>query len=358
MGDQKANHGCKEKYIKDLKPDLALVARDSVTKVVYTKLFDWLVRNINKNLKRDSKNDQNLIGVLDIYGFEHFAVNSFEQFCINYANEKLQQEFNAHVFRLEQERYIKEAIRWEKIEFTDNQGCIELIEGRMRSMALLDEDSRLPGGTDATFIGKIVTTVLSDPSKFQFGKTKVFLKSGQIAFFENRRKDRINYLILLAQKNIKKFIQRNRYLRIKESAVVLQSAVRGHLAYKHYMEMRAQTAAVKLQTAIRGYLCRKRYHAQVRSRSAALTIQRCWRGYIARKTCAIARDRVVLIQSCVRKLLARKVFKMLKLQAKDLNKAKEKTFGLESKVLSLSKALQEKAFEAKQLNENAMLSNP
>ncbi|KAJ3232825.1 Myosin type-2 heavy chain 1, partial [Chytriomyces hyalinus] len=86
----------KEKYIKDLKPDLALVARDSVTKVVYTKLFDWLVRNINKSLKRDSTNDQNFIGVLDIYGFEHFAVNSFEQFCINYANEKLQQEFNAH----------------------------------------------------------------------------------------------------------------------------------------------------------------------------------------------------------------------------------------------------------------------
>ncbi|KAJ3379586.1 Myosin type-2 heavy chain 1, partial [Chytriomyces hyalinus] len=167
---------------------------------------------------------------------------------------------------------------------------------------------------------KIVTTVLSDPSKFQFGKTKVFVKSGQIAFVENRRNDRISYLTLLVQKNIKKFIQQNRYLRIKESDVVLQSAVRGHLAYKHYMEMRAETAAVKLQTAIQGYLCRKRYHAQVRSRSAALIIQRCWRGHIARKTCAIARDRVVLIQSCARKLLARKVFKTLKLQAKDLNK--------------------------------------
>ncbi|KAJ3399209.1 Myosin type-2 heavy chain 1, partial [Chytriomyces hyalinus] len=165
----------KEKYIKDLKPELALVARDSVTKVVYTKLFDWLVRNINKSLKRDSTNDQNFIGVLDIYGFEHFAINSFEQFCINYANEKLQQEFNAHVFRLEQEGYIKEAIRWEMIEFTDNQGCIELIEGRMGIMALLDEDSRLPAGTDATFIGKLMKTfdLPSQPffAKPRFGTT-------------------------------------------------------------------------------------------------------------------------------------------------------------------------------------------
>ncbi|KAI8609162.1 P-loop containing nucleoside triphosphate hydrolase protein [Chytriomyces sp. MP71] len=145
----------REKYVKDLKVDTALVARDSVTKVVYTKLFDWLVKSINKSLKRDSTNDQKFIGVLDIYGFEHFAVNSFEQFCINYANEKLQQEFNAHVFRLEQEGYIKEAIDWEMIEFSDNQPCIELIEGRLGIMALLDEDSRLPSGSDATFIAKL-----------------------------------------------------------------------------------------------------------------------------------------------------------------------------------------------------------
>ena len=81
-------------------------ARDALAKCIYSNLFDWIVFQINKALKTSHKVNK-FIGVLDIYGFETFETNSFEQFCINYANEKLQQQFNMHVFKLEQEEYVK-----------------------------------------------------------------------------------------------------------------------------------------------------------------------------------------------------------------------------------------------------------
>ena len=80
---------------------------------------------IRDRIKAESK-PQNFIGILDIYGFESFKVNSFEQFCINYANEKLQQQFNQHMFKVEQEEYSKEGINWAYIEFSDNRVCPRL----------------------------------------------------------------------------------------------------------------------------------------------------------------------------------------------------------------------------------------
>ncbi|ORZ15681.1 P-loop containing nucleoside triphosphate hydrolase protein [Absidia repens] len=145
-----------EKIVTNLNPAQATVVKDSVAKYVYSNLFDWLVGVINDSL---SCGDPNMvatfIGVLDIYGFEHFKKNSFEQFCINYANEKLQQQFNQHVFKLEQEEYIREEINWTFIEFSDNQKCIELIEGKLGILSLLDEESRLPAGSDQAFIQKL-----------------------------------------------------------------------------------------------------------------------------------------------------------------------------------------------------------
>jgi len=101
------------------------------------------------------KKSDSFIGVLDIYGFETFKVNSFEQFCINYANEKLQQIFNQHIFKLEQEEYTKEEIDWDFIDFQDNQPCIDLIEHRTGVIALLDEECRIPKGNDINWVGKL-----------------------------------------------------------------------------------------------------------------------------------------------------------------------------------------------------------
>jgi myosin-5 len=134
-----------EEIIKDLTPAQSVAVRDSLAKFIYSILFDWLVGVVNLSLAVGSGGDQsaaivkNFIGVLDIYGFEHFQRNSFEQLCINYANEKLQQEFNQHVFKLEQEEYVREGIEWSYIDFNDNQPCIDLIEGRLGVLDLLDE---------------------------------------------------------------------------------------------------------------------------------------------------------------------------------------------------------------------------
>ena len=93
--------------------------------------------------------------MLDIYGFETFDINSFEQFCINYANEKLQQQFNQHVFKLEQEEYLKEGIEWKMIDFYDNQPCIDLIETKLGILDLLDEECRMPKGSDKSWVEKL-----------------------------------------------------------------------------------------------------------------------------------------------------------------------------------------------------------
>jgi myosin-5 len=160
-----------DKVLSSLTQAQGIVVRDSVAKFVYSSLFDWLVEVINMSLAAEEVLNRvsSFIGVLDIYGFEHFVKNSFEQFCINYANEKLQQEFNQHVFKLEQEEYLREEIDWKFIEFSDNQPCIDLIENKIGILALLDEEARLPAGSDGNFVKKL-------EDHFPGGKNKFFKK--------------------------------------------------------------------------------------------------------------------------------------------------------------------------------------
>ncbi|XP_061603297.1 unconventional myosin-Vb isoform X1 [Phyllopteryx taeniolatus] len=143
-----------ETYVKNMSAKQAANARDALAKHIYARVFDWIVARINVALHTSSK-QHSFIGVLDIYGFETFDVNSFEQFCINYANEKLQQQFNSHVFKLEQEEYVKEQIPWTLIDFHDNQPCIDLIEARLGVLDLLDEECKVPKGTDQNWAQKL-----------------------------------------------------------------------------------------------------------------------------------------------------------------------------------------------------------
>ncbi|KAJ1963547.1 Myosin type-2 heavy chain 1, partial [Dipsacomyces acuminosporus] len=172
-----------EKIVSNLTKLQAQVVRDSVAKFIYAHLFDWIVFTINASLSGTDKgldgNPASFIGVLDIYGFEHFEHNSFEQFCINYANEKLQQNFNRHVFKLEQEEYQREQLQnWTFVDFQDNQPCIDLIEGKLGVLSLLDEESRLQQGTDLTFAEKLYK---------QFAQAPKPPKDSPSAFFKKPR---------------------------------------------------------------------------------------------------------------------------------------------------------------------------
>ncbi|XP_026221409.1 unconventional myosin-Va-like [Anabas testudineus] len=154
-----------ETYVKSVSRMNAVNGRDALAKHIYAKLFSWIVGSINSALKSGGK-QHSFIGVLDIYGFETFDVNSFEQFCINYANEKLQQQFNLHVFKLEQEEYMKEEIPWTLIDFYDNQPCINLIESKLGILDLLDEECKMPKGSDDTWAQKLYNTLLKQNAHF------------------------------------------------------------------------------------------------------------------------------------------------------------------------------------------------
>eukprot|EP00118_Oscarella_pearsei_P003363 m.14044 g.14044 ORF g.14044 m.14044 type:complete len:1988 (+) comp25432_c0_seq1:98-6061(+) len=130
---------------------------EATAKALYERLFKWLVQKINKSLDRTRREGTSFIGILDIAGFEIFQLNSFEQMCINYTNEKLQQLFNHHMFILEQEEYRIEGIEWTFIDFgLDLQPCIDLIEKHpMGILPLLDEECWFPKATDKSFVEKI-----------------------------------------------------------------------------------------------------------------------------------------------------------------------------------------------------------
>ncbi|XP_059809759.1 myosin-9-like isoform X1 [Hypanus sabinus] len=145
-------------------------AVEALAKATYERLFRWLVMRINKALDRTKRQGASFVGILDIAGFEIFELNSFEQLCINYTNEKLQQLFNHTMFILEQEEYQREGIEWNFIDFgLDLQPCIDLIEKSASPpgiLALLDEECWFPKATDKTFVEKVVQEQGTHP-KFQ-----------------------------------------------------------------------------------------------------------------------------------------------------------------------------------------------
>nr|XP_057905970.1 myosin-9-like isoform X2 [Doryrhamphus excisus] len=151
-------------------------AVEALAKATYERMFRWLVMRINKALDKTKRQGASFIGILDIAGFEIFELNSFEQLCINYTNEKLQQLFNHTMFILEQEEYQREGIEWSFIDFgLDLQPCIDLIEKPASPpgiLALLDEECWFPKATDKSFVEKVLQEQGTHPKFFKPKKLK------------------------------------------------------------------------------------------------------------------------------------------------------------------------------------------
>ncbi|XP_045101361.1 unconventional myosin-Va-like isoform X4 [Portunus trituberculatus] len=553
----------REVFTKPVTLSEATFSRDALAKHIYAKLFDWIVKEINKCFAAPTKPFR-FIGVLDIYGFETFEINSFEQFCINYANEKLQQQFNQHVFKLEQEEYVKEQIEWEFINFYDNQPCIDLIESKLGILDLLDEECRMPKGSDQSWVEKlydkckkwdhfskprlsntsfliahfadkvgyecagfleknrdtvseeqinllkssqislvhalftekaqvaptkvkvlptgpspahsskqmrksvgsqfrdslnllmltlnsttphyvrcikpnddkmaftfdptraiqqlracgvletvrisaagypsrwtyheffcryrvlctsrdivrndmrltcekIIANMITDEDKFKFGRTKIFFRAGQVAYMEKLRADRLSACGIMIQKNVRMYIHRNRFRRMRNSAIVIQKYARGMASRRLAHHMRQTAAAIKIQACVRGWVKRVQYrrlvytitrlqaHARgcwarqkyqhMRRDRAAIVIQKNVRQWLTRRRYLRAMRGFVIVQGLVRCFLARRQLKKLKIEAKSIEHQKKLNKGLENKIISL----QQKLTEMK--NENSFISS-
>ncbi|TXG66005.1 hypothetical protein EZV62_007280 [Acer yangbiense] len=491
-----------EEVIKrSLDPQSALVSRDGLAKTIYSRLFDWLVDKINSSIGQDP-NSKSLIGVLDIYGFESFKTNSFEQFCINFTNEKLQQHFNQHVFKMEQEEYTKEQIDWSYIEFVDNQDVLDLLEKKPGGIiALLDEACMFPKSTHETFSNKLYQTFkahkrfikpklsrtdftiahyagevlyqsdqfldknkdyvvpehqdllsaskcsfvaglfppLPEASKsskfssigsrfkgvleairiscagyptrrpffefinrfgllapellegnnvestlsmssydekvtcqkildkkglkgFQIGKTKVFLRAGQMAELDARRAEVLSNAAKTIQRKIQTHCARKRFIVLREGAICLQSLSRSSLACKLFTCLKREAAAVKIQKHLRKYEARKSYN---KLHLSALVLQTGLRAMAARKQFRFrkqtkasiiiqARFRCYKASSYYKKLLigvikaqtrwrgkiGRKALRKLKMAARETGALKEAKDKLEKRVEELTWRLQ------------------
>ncbi|XP_019705642.1 myosin-6 isoform X2 [Elaeis guineensis] len=474
-----------ESITKSLDPEAAALSRDALAKIVYSRLFDWIVNKINNSIGQDP-NSKSLIGVLDIYGFESFKTNSFEQFCINLTNEKLQQHFNQHVFKMEQEEYTKEEINWSYIEFIDNQDVLDLIEKKPGGIiALLDEACMLPRSTHETFAQKLYQTFknhqrfskpklarsdftirhyagdvtyqtqlfldknkdyvvaehqsllsaskcpfvsglfppLSDDSSksskfssigsrfkqqlhalletlnatephyircvkpnnllkpaifeninvlqqlrcggvleairiscagyptrrtfdefvdrfgilgpevldgscdeitatkrllekvnlkgYQIGKTKVFLRAGQMAELDARRNAVLGRSASKIQRKVRSYLARKSFILFRKAAIQLQAVCRGQIGRHLYENMRRQAASLRIQTYFRMYLARKAYQELS---SASIAIQGGLRGMAARKELHFRRQTraAIIIQSHCRRYLAQLHYSRIK----------------------------------------------
>lgn len=169
-----------EEIKTELTPDRAQDARDALCKTVYGSLFLWVVDQVNQSIKWENDGDvRSSVGVLDIFGFECFAINSFEQLCINYTNEALQQQFNKFIFKLEQAEYEAEKIEWAFISFPDNQDCLDTIQQKKTGvLAMLDDECRLPKGSDRNFAKRLFDEWL--PEKNQVVSTNTRLHASKV----------------------------------------------------------------------------------------------------------------------------------------------------------------------------------
>uniref|UniRef100_A0A8C7U0E5 Myosin VB n=1 Tax=Oncorhynchus mykiss TaxID=8022 RepID=A0A8C7U0E5_ONCMY len=515
-----------ETYVKNMSRKQAANARDALAKHIYAHMFDWIVEHVNKSLHTSSK-QHSFIGVLDIYGFETFEINSFEQFCINYANEKLQQQFNQHVFKLEQEEYMKEQIPWTLIDFYDNQPCIDLIEAKLGILDLLDEECKVPKGTDQNWCQKLydrlsssvhfqkprmsnisfiiihfadkveyqcdgfleknrdtvyeehinilkaskfrsslqllmetlnattphyvrcikpndekeafsfdsrravqqlracgvletirisaagypsrwtypdffnryrvlmkksdmtvgdkklvcrnlLETLVKDPDKFQFGKTKIFFRAGQVAYLEKLRADKFRSACIKIQKTVRRWLQMVRYKKIRKSAITLQRFGRGYMArryaerlrltraavicQKQYRMVRERTAYLRVRQAVvtiqaftRGMFTRRIFQ-EFLLHHKAMIIQKHVRGWLTRRKFKVARNAAITIQCAYRRMRAKRELKQLKIEARSAQHLKKLNTGMENKIVQLQRKMDDQTKDLKTQNEQLVVA--
>eukprot|EP00058_Branchiostoma_floridae_P020354 XP_002605844.1 hypothetical protein BRAFLDRAFT_84329 [Branchiostoma floridae] len=181
----------KSVFMKPCKPAECVARRDCLAKLLYARLFDWLVDIINKNICGELAEWKTFIGLLDVYGFESFPENSLEQLCINYANEKLQQHFVHHFLRAQQEEYEEEMIPWNYCQFVDNKDCLELIEGKISIFALVNEECRLNRPSDSQQLADRIHSTLGESRHISRPKSI----HGQAAFTVHHYADRVTYQV-------------------------------------------------------------------------------------------------------------------------------------------------------------------
>ncbi|CAG9820456.1 unnamed protein product [Phaedon cochleariae] len=367
----------REVFLKPMTLEEATISRDALAKHIYAELFNWIVLVINRSLESDTPRHR-FIGVLDIYGFETFETNSFEQFCINYANEKLQQQFNLHVFKLEQEEYIREGIGWKMIEFYDNQPCIDLIETKLGILDLLDEECKMPRGSDASWTEKLYTKCSKYPhfSKGRFGASSFVVNHfadkvqyESTGFLEKNRdtviEEQIN--VIKASRNglVKRlFASESQKLAapgVKVKVVASKPVSVAHKTHKKsvcsqfgktkiffragqvaYLEKlrsdKLRLCCIMMQKTVRMFVARKKY---LKIKRSALLIQTHVRGWLARKEVKKRRRQIVLCQSAIRRYLARKQYKRLRIEARSIEHVKTLNKGLENKIISLQQRIDE-----------------
>ncbi|XP_041084118.1 unconventional myosin-Ih-like isoform X1 [Polyodon spathula] len=220
-----------EEVLSPLNVDQAYYARDALAKAIYGRTFTWLVNKINESLANQDPTKKTVIGLLDIYGFEVFYINSFEQFCINYCNEKLQQLFIQLTLKSEQEEYEMEGIEWEPVQYFNNQIICDLVEEKYRGIiSVLDEEClRLGGATDLTFLQKLEETVGNHPHfvthKLADQKTRKTLARGDFRLLHYAGE--VTYCVIgfldknndLLYRNIKEVMCKSRNLIVKQCFV-------------------------------------------------------------------------------------------------------------------------------------------
>ncbi|OEL18826.1 Myosin-6 [Dichanthelium oligosanthes] len=464
--------------VKNLDARAAALSRDALARIVYSRLFDWLVNKINTSIGQDLSSKL-LIGVLDIYGFESFKTNSFEQFCINLTNEKLQQHFNQHVFKMEQEEYTREEIDWSYIQFVDNQEILDLIEKKPGGIiALLDETCMLRNSTYEIFAEKLYQQfkgnphfsrpkfsrsdftihhyagnvtyqtdlfldknidyavnehqVLLNASRCSFvsslfppseestkstkftsigssfkqqlqalletlsstephyircikpnnvlkpaifensnvlqqlrcgiGKTKVFLRAGQMAELDALRTEVLGRSATKIQRKVRSYLARKNFIQLRISATQLQAICRGQIARHYYEDLRREAASLTIQTCyrmhfarknyrnlcsaattiqsgLRGMAARKQLHFRLQTK-AAVIIQSFWRSYVACSRYMGLKKAAITTQCAWRGRVARKELRKLKMAAKETGALQAAKNKLEKQMEELTWRLQ------------------